>query len=119
MHTAPGFSMVIRQLVAFVLYVVSCFVYVCCVISVSSYYFCFVYICMYVQGSTENQFTEWIPCRNITITITISRLLPEDAKEFVCPSCVHSVSSHFTNNCPPPSLIKSSPIPKQNLTCFT
>ena len=27
---------------------------------------------MYVQGSTENQFTEWIPCRNITITITIT-----------------------------------------------
>ena len=27
---------------------------------------------MYVQGSTENQFTEWTPCRNITITITIS-----------------------------------------------
>ena len=25
---------------------------------------------MYVQGSTENQFTEWTPCRNITITIT-------------------------------------------------
>ena len=27
---------------------------------------------MYVQGSTENQFTEWTPCRNITITITTS-----------------------------------------------
>ena len=23
---------------------------------------------MYVQGSTENQFTEWTPCKNITIT---------------------------------------------------
>ena len=30
------------------------------------------YICMYVQGSTENQFTEWTPCRNITVTITIT-----------------------------------------------
>ena len=53
------------------MYVVSCFVYVCCIISVSSYYFC---ICMYVQGSTENQFTEWTPCRNTTITITIMQL---------------------------------------------
>ena len=56
--------------VLYFMYVVSCFVYVCCVISVSSYYFCFVYICMYVQGSTENHFTEWTPCRNITIIIT-------------------------------------------------
>ena len=34
--------------VLYFMYVVSCFVYVCCVISVSSYYFCFVYICMYM-----------------------------------------------------------------------
>ena len=27
---------------------------------------------MYVQGSTENQFTEWTTCRNITVTITVT-----------------------------------------------
>ena len=49
--------------VLYFMYVVSCFVYVCCVISVSSYYFVLcIFVCMYVQGSTENQFTEWTPC---------------------------------------------------------
>ena len=27
--------------------------------------------CMFVQGSTENQFTEWIPCLKITLQLQL------------------------------------------------
>ena len=51
------------------------YVYVCMYVCMYVYMYLCMYVCMLVsQGSTENQcfFTEWNPCLNITITITIT-----------------------------------------------